>query len=319
MAARGGKRNAEKLAELLNPLIHNEVATIGVIDTVAPMEKEPGYVVLMRATKLGKQASLAQMSSMLRRANAPASLTGTPFEPMMKLQSLVAQRIGTTPLLRAMRLAEAAIVRAYAAAYDEVDGIEQKGLEKCWHRAIKHLAVLTAHIAKRGAKPEIEEQLSLPMTLDRYFAHDEDRVCFRCLFDRPGHLPPLERADPHPYTYVCAACHEEVLTDFPADMLDSIYGMSEEEREAHVIERALSRPSKLTAEHLIIAKMSGLAPDLPPRPIPYKEAQDVSPKRRTAKPPAPRVDLGGSEIAESLEEQTYVEALFDYTSVRANW
>ncbi|MFL6248692.1 MAG: hypothetical protein ACJ74H_21895 [Thermoanaerobaculia bacterium] len=315
MSARGGKTG--KLAALLNPLIYRELATIGAIDTVMPRESDPGYVMLMRATKLGKQASVEQMASMIRFAGAQPVESAGPVEAMLKLQSALARRIGTTPVLRAMRMAEAEIVRAYGDVYDQLDGILQKGLAKCWRRALKHFAVLTAHIAIRGAKPELEEMLRLPMPLDQYFANGEDRVCFRCLFDRPGKLPPLERADPHPYTYLCAACHEEVLGDFPPDFVDTIRRWTDRERESHVLERALGRPSKLKAEMLVLAKMTGIAPDMPAPPIPYKSAEDVSPKRRAPAQPRPRVELGG--IAESPLEHEYSDALFDYDTVRGNW
>ncbi|HEV7921184.1 MAG TPA: hypothetical protein VGR02_10395, partial [Thermoanaerobaculia bacterium] len=233
MSARGGEPD---VTALLNPLIYRELATIGAIDSVMPRESNPGYVMLMRATKLGKQASIEQLAAMIRFAGAQPVESAAPVEAMLKLQSVLARRIGTTPVLRAMRVAEAEIVRAYGDVYDRLDGIFQKGLEKCWRRALKHLAVLTAHIAIRGAKPELEEMLRLPMPLDQYFANGEDRVCFRCLLDRPGGLPPLERTDPHPYTYLCAACHQEVLADFPPDLLDAVRRWTEDEREAHVIE-----------------------------------------------------------------------------------
>lgn len=318
MAARGGKtKNAEALAAALNPLIYRELATIGAIDTVRPRESHPGYVILLHAAKIGKQASIEQMSSMIRAAGAQPAESAAPVEAMLKLQSSLARRLGTTPMLRAMRLAEAEVVRAYGEVIDRFDGIHRKGLEKCWHRAKKRLAVLTAHIAMRGAKPELEERLALPMTLDRYFAHGEDRVCFRCLFDRPGKRAPLERTDPHPYTYLCAACHDEVAVSFPLDLVDSFLRWTPEEQESHILERALGRASKLTAEALVLAKMSDVAPDMPPPPIPYKTAQDASPKRRAPAQPRPRVALG--ELTGSPLEQAYVDALFDYDSVRANW
>src|SRR6185503_18362975 len=97
MGARGGE-----LTEALNPLIHRELATIGAIDTVMPRESHPGYVILMRAAKLGKQASVEQMASMIRAAGAQPAESGTPVEALLKLQSALARRIGTTPVLRAM-------------------------------------------------------------------------------------------------------------------------------------------------------------------------------------------------------------------------
>ncbi|HEX8155571.1 MAG TPA: hypothetical protein VF698_20730 [Thermoanaerobaculia bacterium] len=332
MAARGGKTKlkiarerqklalplpAEELRALLDPLIVRELATIGAIDSVMPRETHPGYVMLMRATKLGKQASVEQMATMIRVAGVQPAESAGPIEAMLKLQSATARRIGTTPVLRAMRLAELELASAYADAYGRLDGVFARGLLKCWHRAQKHLALLTAHIAIRSARPELEEELRLPMPLDRYFAHGEDRVCFRCLVDRPGKLPPIERSDPNPYHYLCAACHEETFGDLPADVLDAARRWTEDEREAHVLEHALGRPSKLKAEMLIVAKLAGIAPDMPPPPLPYKTAEDVSPKGRAPAQPRPRVDLGG--VAESPLEQAYADALFDYDSVRRNW
>ncbi|MFP5246063.1 MAG: hypothetical protein ACLGH0_05170 [Thermoanaerobaculia bacterium] len=313
MAVRGGKTKLK----ILNPLIVRELATIGAIDTVLPRERHPGYVILMRATKLGKQASIEQMASMIRVAGAQPAESAGPIEAMLKLQSALARRIGTTPMLRAMRLAEADIVRAYGEAYDQFHGVFQRGLQKCWHRAQKHLAVLTAHVAIRSLRPELEEELHLPMPLGQYFAHGEDRVCFRCLFDRPGKLPPIERTDPHPYHYLCAACHQEVLSDMTPDALTSGRRWTDRERESHVLEHALGRPSKLKAEMLVLAKMAGIAPDMPAPPVPYKTAVDASPKRRAPAQPRPRVELGG--VGESALEQTYVDALFDYDTVRGNW
>src|SRR5690242_4719245 len=123
MAARGGKSKkrlvirrepqsialplpAEELAALVNPLIYRELATIGAIDTVILRESEPGYVMLLRAAKTGKQASVEQLSSMLRFAGTQPTESAAPVEVMLKLQSALARRIGTTPMLRAMRLAE---------------------------------------------------------------------------------------------------------------------------------------------------------------------------------------------------------------------
>jgi hypothetical protein len=326
MGARGGKTKRRKiepplpageLTALLDPLIRRELATIGAIDTVMPRESNPGYVVLMRAAKLGKQASVEQMVSMIRFAGAQPAESAPLIEPLLKLQSALAGRIGTTPLLRAMRAAETGIVRAYGDASDRLSGIFRIGLEKCRHRAVRHLTVLTAHIAIRGAKPEVEERLALELPLDQYFANGEERVCFRCLFDRPGNLPPLERGQRHPYMYLCAACHQDVLGDFPPDLTEASRRWTDHERDMHVLERSLSRPSKLKAELLILSKLSGLAPDMPAPPLAYKAADDASPKRRAPAQPRPRVELGG--IAESPLEQEYSDALFDYGTVRQNW
>lgn len=308
MAARGGSRKVD-IGALLQPLITQELATIGAIDAATPRESQPGYVMLLHAAKQSKQANVEQLVSIFRFTGAQPVESGGPMEAVAKLQSTVARRIGTTPMLRAMRLAEAAIVAAYGEVFARTNGMIQRGIDKCRHRAIQRMTVLTAHIAIRSKRPEVEERIALAMPLEQYFAHGEDRVCFRCLFDRPGRRRPLERTDPHPYTYLCAACHQEVRGDFPPDL-----GQPEDTR---VIEKALGRPSKLVAESLVLPKMSGLAPDMPPPPLPYKDAQDASPKRRAPAQPRPRVELGG--LADSRLEQQYTDALFDFDTVRANW
>jgi len=321
MAGRGGKR-AEVRQEclthtLLNPLVHRELATIGAIDAVIPREKNPGYVMVLRAAKASKQANVEQMSTMIRVAGVQPSESGGALESMLQLQSSMARRAGTLMMLRAMRLAEAEIVREYSEIVDRLDGIFRTGIDKCWRRAIKRLTILTAHIAKRGGRPDVEERLALPMPLNRYFAHDDDRVCFRCLFDRPGHHNPLERGNDHPYVYLCSACHDEVLADFPPDIAEASKHWSDHDLEMHVLEKALGRPSKLKAELLVLAKMSDVSPDMPPPPLPRKAAFDAAPKRRTTAEPRPRTELGG--IADSPLEQAYTDALFDYDTVRSNW
>jgi hypothetical protein len=157
---------------------------------------------------------------------------------------------------------------------------------------------------------------ALPRPLDRYFAGDEARVCFRCLFDRPGRRPALERRDPHPYTYVCAACHEEVLADLPPDLLDSAGCWPERERQNIVIEHALGRVSKLKAEAKVLNELSGLAPDLPPPPMPRKNAVDMAPVRRAKARPATTVMTLEDMTA---EERSYTRRLFDPPSVQESW
>lgn len=296
--------------QALSSIISHELASIGAIDAAAPHVSEPGYVMLLRAAKMGKQASVEQMSVMLRLSGIAQMPRPSRLEPLLKLQSNLSARLATVALLHSMRLAESAIAAAYEDALGLVGRDFERGFEKCWRRARKHLVVLTAHLAIR------KQAFSLPEPLDHYFAHGEPRVCFRCLFDRPGERPPLERDDPYPYTYICSACHDETLASFRRDIAASMPKWTEYDRAVRTIELALGRPSKLTAELQVLNKMSGLSPELPPPPSPYKRAFNQGRHHARRQPDAIAVlDFANAAPAES----EYIQLLFDYRSVRERW
>lgn len=300
----------KKSRRALVSIISHELASIGAIDAAAPHVSHPGYVILLRSAKMGKQANVEQMSAMLRVSGIATTPKPSRLEPLLRLQSNLSARLATVALLHSMRLAESAIVAAYENALPLIGSAFERGFEKCRRRARKHLVVLTAHLAIR------KQAFSLPEPLDHYFAHGEARVCFRCLFDRPGERPPLERDDPHPYTYVCSACHDETLGSFPADLAASMPKWSDHDRAMRTIERALGRPSKLTAELQVLNKMSGLSPELPPPPSPYKRAFNQGRHYARRQPDAIAVmEFDDASPAES----EYIQQLFDYTSVREHW
>jgi hypothetical protein len=308
---------ADEMMGILNPLIQRELAAISAIDNVIGSEDDPGYVVLYRATKQGKQASIEQMSSLIRSSGGQPAQSAKLLGAALKMQTTVTKWIGTTPTLRAMRLAQAELVAAYERAYEKFsESLARKCVEKCWHRAITHLTVVSAHIEKRAAG-EVPAG-TLPMPLDHYFAHEEARACMRCHLDRPGNRGPLERLDPpYPYQYICAACHDEVMSDSPPDLIDKIAALSDFHRHSLVIEKALGRPSALKAEKEVLAKLSGLPPDLPVPPVARKIASFA--KLDVTTPPPPEVDLQIHADAGSLDERLYIELLFDLRSVRRNW
>src|SRR5204862_3464981 len=118
-----------------------------------------------------------------------------------------------------------------------------------------------AHLAKRSGDPR--EAARLPLPLERYFAGADVKACMRCHLDRPGTNPPLERVDPHPYTYVCAGCHDDALADWAEDLRAQIWRWPAEARATRMIQHALGRGSILHAADTVLKELSGLKPDAP--------------------------------------------------------
>jgi hypothetical protein len=281
------------IGDLLNPILYRELASIGALDSAISREDKPGFVELFLAAKYGKQASVGQMMSILRAEGETPVVSGGVVEAVLKMQTVVAEWMGTIPTLTAMRLVETDIVAHYERAYDELDGTYKKAIEKAMHRAKKRVMILDAQLANRGGK-----------------------ACMRCHLDRPGQLAALERTDPEPYQYICSACHEEVLAEFPPDIAEKSGQWTRRELENKVLEKAISRSSKLTVESTVLCKLADLAPDMPKPPMPYKNAIDVTGGSVTATQPPAEVEI---PPCKSLDERLYTELLFDYESVRRNW
>ena len=306
------------LAERLDMLIGLEIAAIAAIVEATAHQDEPPYVFLYQELKTGKQANAEQMAALRRMTSEPPEIRAGALAAIATLQTALTQRISTTATLKAMRLAEEHIIAEYRAVLAALDdtSAQGRGMKKVLHRALKGWHILTAHIAKRTGDADEAERLPHPLGL--YFAGPEAKACMRCRFDRPGALGPIEKADPHPYTYICAACHDEVLADFPPDLVDQAVAWPEETRRNRVVERALSRPEKLRAEKEPIALLSGLEPEIPLRR--EKLVADEDEPGELA-PPAERVlpvlGLARDEATES--ELAYTDLLFDFVSVRRNW
>ena len=139
----------------------------------------------------------------------------------------------------------------------------------------------------------------------------------RCHLDRPGHSGPLERRDPHPYTYVCAACHDEVRGEFPSDLALQMDRWPPEVQEATVLQHAIGRVSKLNAIGRVLHPLAGLEPELP---IPAAERAVVVPAMTPTPRPAAGERTGAMEIdtADGLEGD-YVRELFAVRQVWRNW
>jgi hypothetical protein len=304
----------DKLVDGLTSLIRMEIASIGAIESAGPTEAHPGYTILFQDAKQGKQSNVEQMNTLLRLVGKTQVQSGGMLEPILHLQTKALQHANLTVLLSAMRLVEETLVARYRDLLPSLEGLAQQTMNRVFARTTRHWLVLLAHIAQRKEGDSHADILPLP--LSAYFASKEDRVCMRCLFDRPGERAALEKQDP--YTYLCAACHDETVAEFPPDLRVQMPTWSAESHRDRVLHKALGRPMKLTAIKEVQSVLAGQPPEVP---VPATEKVEESPParparhRHTAQPPADLV----LEPASAADEQAYTDLLFDFRSVRQNW
>jgi hypothetical protein len=303
------------LGEKLEPLIAREIAGIAAIDASIPREWAPDYVVMYQDTKNGKQANVEQMTTVVRMQGEVPAVQGGLRKSVLKAQAAVTSRVSTTMTLQAMRLGEIDLVARYSEEIGRADGILKRVLTKALGRALVHTHVLAAHLAKRtGSK---SDRRMLPYPLTDYFVGRRPRACMRCHLDRAGAAGALQRTDPHPYTYICAGCHDEVLAEFPADLADQMDRWPRAVREARVLQHAISRVSKLNAIGRVLMPLSGLAPEIP---TPAATNAVIVPAMLPAPGPAAREHAGVLTIdpAESAEA-AYTQQLFDPPRTWKTW
>jgi hypothetical protein len=304
-----------RVEQSLAPLIAREIAGIAAIDTAIAAESAPDYVVMLHDAKMAKQANVEQLTTLVRMRGRTPDERGGLRKALTKTQSAIASRVSTTAMLRVMRAAEIELVTLYSQALGQSDGLAKRALTRTLGRALVHAHLLTAHLAKRsGNQADID---LLPAPLDDYFAGAAARACMRCQLDRPGRSGPLERGDPHPYTYICAACHDEVLGEFPADLALQMDRWPREVREARVMQHAIGRVSKLNAIGRVLHPLAGLEPELPTAAA---ERAVIVPAMTPTPRPAAGERPGAIEIetADGLEGE-YVRQLFSVVQVRRNW
>jgi hypothetical protein len=303
------------LERQLEPLVSREISGIAAIDTAMARESAPDYVVMFQATKNGKQANVEQMATLVRMLGGTPDERGGIRKAWATTQAGIASRFGTTKTLQAMRAAETELIAQYSEAVGQVDGLAKRTLRKALGRALVHAHLLTAHVAKRtGSEAEAR---SLPARLDEYFAGDEPRACMRCHLDRPGTFSALERTDPHPYTYLCAACHDEVLAEFPPDLAMQVDRWPRDVREAKVLQHGLGRVSRLNALGRVLHPLAGLEPELP---TPAAERAVIVPAMTPSPGPAPTERHGVLTIQNvGGAEGEYVDRLFSPDRVWTNW
>lgn len=302
---------ATSVQQELGALITREIAGIAAIDSAIP-HASPDYVVMFQGAKNGKQANVEQMATIVRMQGGAPDENGGLRKALTSSQAAITSRLSTTMTLRAMRLAEIELVTLYSESIGRAQGVMLRAVAKMLGRAMVHAHLLTAHLAKRtGTKADGRV---LPAPLTAYFAGDEARACMRCHLDRPGVARALERHDPHPYTYICAACHDEVLGEVPPDLAAQLDAWPREVREAKIMQHALGRVSKLNAIGRVLYPLAGLEPDVPTPAV--ERALLVPAMTRTPGPaPGERSGMVSIDCGEG-RECDYVRELF---SVRPTW
>jgi hypothetical protein len=307
---------AAAVAQKIEPLIARELVGINSLDAAIARQTAPDYGYLYQELRSEKLASLAQLIAVLRMHGLPVQSDPRALEMLMKAQTWASQALSTPLTLRALRNAEAELVNACAKAVNGARGPELGAIRKVLGRAIVGTTVLSAHLAKMSG--ESRDSGVVPRALSAYFAGEDARVCMRCLLDRPGREPALERRDPHPFTYICSACHDEVYGEFPVDLLPQLQQAERTVREALIIHKALSRPSRLSAIRLVLHPLSGIEAEIPiPAPERALDVPAASSVEGPVEPRAVRSEMpvpGGSDL-----EIDYVARLFDYRSVRQHW
>jgi hypothetical protein len=303
------------LERQLEPLVTREITGIAAIDAAIAHESAPDYVVMFQDAKNGKQANVEQMVTLIRMLGGTPDERGGLRKTFAKTQASIAARVSTTKTLQTMRVAEIELITLYADSVATAEGLAKRALRKALGRALVQSHLLTAHIAKR-TNSAAEAQL-LPAPLDDYFAGADPRACIRCHLDRPGRSGPLERTDPHPYTYLCAACHDEVVGEWPPDLASQVDRWPRQVREAKVLQHGLGRVSRLNAMGRSLHPLAGLEPELP---TPAAERAVIIPAMTPSPGPEPTERGGALTIVkgEGLEGE-YIDELFTASRVWRRW
>jgi hypothetical protein len=304
----------ETLQQDLAVMIAREVSGIAGIDA-AITHSRADYVVMYHAIKMAKQANVEQMATLVRMQGGSPDERGGVRRTLARMEAAMTSHASATLYLRTIRRAEIELVTLYATALGDASGLAARGLRKILGRALVHAHLLTAHLAKRTGNNV--DAAVLPMPLDDYFAGQDARACMRCHLDRRGASGALERDDPHPYTYICAACHDEVLGELSPDLAVQIDRWPRPVREAKIIQQALGHTSALNAIGRVLHPLAGLDPDLP---TPAAERARTVPAMTPTPGPAPG-ERSGALVVDSREglEGDYVTDLFSSARTWRNW
>jgi hypothetical protein len=303
------------LGRQLQPLIIRELAGIAAIDTAIANEPAPDTIVMFHDAKNGKQANVEQLATLLRMHGGQPDEGASFRKALTRSKTAVAARVSTKAVLRSMQHAEIDLVSRYSDAIGDAKGVVKQALTKALGRALIQAHLLTAHLARHTANRS--DARLLPLPLEHYFVGPEPRACMRCHLDRPGRSGALERTDPNPYTYVCAACHDEVLGEFSVDIAEQMEHWSRAMREAKVIQRALGRVSKLNAIGRVLHPLYGLEHDLPTAAA---ERAVIAPAMTPTPGPADGERTGVVKVETRNDaEGAYIQELFAVRGVWRHW
>lgn len=305
----------ESIIQVLQPLIVQEIIGISALDAAIAGEHSPGYVVLFQEARTEKQANVEQMATVLRMAGTTPDETATVREFVARTQSRAAEALGgTAATLKMLRHNAREMFERYGDALTWTrDGLARIALRKARDRTAVQRQTLTAHIARHTG--DEKEAAILGRPLEHYFAGPRVKVCFRCHFDRPGNRQPLERTDPHPYTYICAGCHDDVIAEFRPDFTSQMSRWTERAREARAIQHALGRTSRLMAAHTVVRALCGLVEE---PPVPGPEKVLAPPLPGPAPDPSERPGVTRVE-GTAADEAAYVAVLFDSGRLQEHW
>jgi hypothetical protein len=338
-SSRGKGSTARARARTFDALAARELAAVGAIDTAIAAEKRPDHVTFLHEAKDGHQTAAGQLAALVRLAGGTPSARPSAVGKALKLQVALTQRTKSSWTFLAMRVVEGQLLDSYREERAKIRGdsdVFAKSLDALVARASLRWHVLTAHIARSGANgAQSKDARLLRQPLARWFADPAAPVCMRCLLDRPAQSArALTREDP--LIRICAACHEETLASFPVDLMEPLRECAARTNEDHVIERALSKPSKETARVRVYTTLvaetarerAAMPGAQPMRAIRAGEPSTPSVERvhargaRVRSPIAYRDELPSLDLAlDAAEphEREYTTALFDPSTLARSW
>jgi hypothetical protein len=122
-----------------------------------------------------------------------------------------------------------------------------------------------------------------------------------------------------PETYLCAACHDEVVAAFPPDLQLQVPRWDADTRRDRVLHHAFGRPQKVRAMTEVHAVLAGLEPQIPPKAATRRDQSPPADVARYVLTESAMSDLEIDRDGAAPDELAYTDLLFDFRSVRRSW